>query len=124
MVGKRDRGAPHQLQMSGVELETNRTIAQHIRRGQRDRCHLLAVVDEMVERTPQVVAVAGAGHNRFNRIGLPAVPIDVEYVAESRHDTAHDQYVHVDKIVRRVAGEIFVGDVAPAHDRDHAVRDE
>ena len=44
--------------------------------------------------------------------------------ASWRHDRAHDEHVHVDEVVGRAAHEVFVGDVASAHDGDRAVGDE
>ena len=85
---------------------------------------MLAVVDEMVERQPQVAPVAGSNDDGFDGIRLAAVPVGVEDVAQSLHRAADDQHVHIDEVARRAASEVLVRDIAPAHHCDDAVGDE
>ena len=60
----------------------------------------------------------------FDGISLGAVPVHVEDACQPRHDRAHEEHVHVDKIADRVTREVFVGNVAPTHHRDDTIRDE
>ena len=56
LIGKRDRRAPNEPQTSGIEIVADRTMPEHIDRRYGNRPHLLAVVDQMVERAPQRLA--------------------------------------------------------------------
>ena len=78
----------------------------------------------MIEPPLQVHRVAGGGDDGLDGIGLLAVPVGIEDAAQSLHHAADDQYIHIDEIARRTSSEILVRDVAPAHDRSDAVRDE
>ena len=78
----------------------------------------------MIEPALQVDRVAGGGDDGLDGIGLLAVPVGIEDAAQSLHHAAHDQYIHIDEIARRTSSEVLVRDIAPAHDRGDAVRDE
>ena len=78
----------------------------------------------MVEAASRLVAVCGFADDGLHRIGLWAVPVNVEDPCELTNDRTHDEYIHVDEVVLHTAREVFIGDVAAPHDCEHAVGDE
>ena len=124
LVGKRDCRTPNEPESPGVEIIAYRAISEDVERRHVDRHHLLAIVDQVVEAASRRVEVRRLPEDGLHGIGLRAVPVNVEDAGELANDGTHHEYVHVDEIARRAAREVFVGDIAPAHDSEHAIGDE
>src|SRR5205823_4660318 len=110
------RRPPDQAEASGIEIVPDRTVTENIGRRQGERHHLLAIVDQVVEALPQLLAIEIRTDDGLHRIDLRTVPVDVEDARKLWHDGAHDDGIHVDEVLGGAAHEILVGDVAPARD--------
>ena len=62
--------------------------------------------------------------NRFDRIGILAVPELIEGRRQFRHDGARRDHIQIDEIIVLIAGEILIADIAAAGDGERIVRNE
>ena len=77
-----------------------------------------------LELSLQFLVGLGGGHDRAQRIDARAVPVFVEQHRQPRQNGADDEGVQIDEVGTGAGHEVFVGDVAPAGHRHHAVGDE
>ena len=78
----------------------------------------------MIEAILRLAVTRRRTDDRLRRIRLRAVPIPVEDGRELIDHLADKQDVHVHEIAGDTPGKILVGDVAPSHHGERAVRNE
>ena len=123
-IRKGDGGTQGQVEAAEVAVAPERTMTEQIDRRQADREHLRAFVHLPVEAAAQRLGGGAIADDGVDRVRMRAVPVHIEQRCEASHDRADHQHVHVDEVGAGTALEVFVGDVAAAHDRRHAVGNE
>ena len=101
-----------------------RSLGEHVHRRHRDRAHLLALVDQLVEAIPRLVEVGRLAKDGLDGIRLPTVPVDVEDPGKLLHDVADQEHIHVHKVTGHASRKIFIGDVTASHHDERAICDE
>ncbi len=121
-VGEGTRRRPDQADAAGGQVFARRAVTQRIHQGQLGR--RVVQRGQPLELGRQLRRRHARLHDGLHREDHFAVPVLVEDILQLADHRAHDEGVHVDEIAALVEHEIFVADVAPAGDGDHAVGDE